>query len=82
MTENVKWKKSKPLEDIRSLQVLIGELNFIVGMSRPDAAFALNKLERRTRRHWKLTGVLNACWLIRSQLQILVWLTKEMMIMI
>ena len=44
MTENFKWSDSKKLEDIRPLQSLNGELNFIVGMSRLDAAFALNKI--------------------------------------
>ena len=47
MIENLKWKKSsKELENIRSLQKLIGELSYIGNLSRPDVTFAINKISR------------------------------------
>ncbi len=45
MIENLKWKEdSKPLEDIKKLQKLHGELSYISNLSRPDVAFAVNKI--------------------------------------
>lgn len=44
MTESLKTtERSKKLNNIKDLQQLIDELNFLAGMSRPDTAFALNK---------------------------------------
>lgn len=44
---NHRWTAdSVPLDDIKQLQKLFGELNYITGLSRPDAAFAVNKVAR------------------------------------
>ena len=48
MTDNIKYSNSKKLEDVRPLHSMIGELNFMVGSSRPNAAFALNKIAGMT----------------------------------
>lgn len=49
MMLNLKWDEdSSRLKVIRPLQKLLGELNFIAEMSRPDFSFALNEVARET----------------------------------
>ena len=48
MIANLVWNKdSTPLEDIKPLQKLFGELNYIAGLSRPDISYPVNRIARR-----------------------------------
>eukprot|EP00924_Labyrinthula_sp_SR-Ha-C_P002217 augustus_masked-scaffold_19-processed-gene-4.37-mRNA-1 protein AED:0.39 eAED:0.40 QI:0/-1/0/1/-1/1/1/0/1346 len=48
MIENLKWdEKSVALDDIKPLQKLFGELNYLSTMSRPDISYAVNRIARR-----------------------------------
>eukprot|EP00924_Labyrinthula_sp_SR-Ha-C_P007640 maker-scaffold_42-snap-gene-2.80-mRNA-1 protein AED:0.41 eAED:0.42 QI:0/0/0/1/1/1/2/0/262 len=48
MIENLKWdKNSVALDNIKPLQKLFGELNYLSTMSRPDISYSVNRIARR-----------------------------------
>ena len=48
MIPNLTWiANSVPLEDLTPLQKLFGELNYVAGLTRPDIAYAVNRIARR-----------------------------------
>ena len=50
LPDNHKWfEKSEPLEEKTKLQSFYGALNYIAGSTRPDIAFATNKIARELR---------------------------------
>ena len=44
---NHKWTVSTPLDDIKRLQKIVGELSYIANISRPDISFPVNLIARR-----------------------------------
>eukprot|EP00924_Labyrinthula_sp_SR-Ha-C_P010329 maker-scaffold_23-snap-gene-3.42-mRNA-1 protein AED:0.28 eAED:0.32 QI:0/0/0/1/0.33/0.5/4/0/1204 len=48
MIENLKWdENSVALDNIKPLQKLFGELNYLSTMSRPDISYSVNRIARR-----------------------------------
>ena len=48
MSCNLKWSKdSAKLEDVKKLQQLFGELNYVAGSTRPDIAYSTNRIARK-----------------------------------
>lgn len=49
--KNINWSEQSKmiLKDTQSFKELIDQLKIFLGMSRPDAAFALNEIKRTTR---------------------------------
>ena len=45
---NLKWNKSSTnCTDVRKLQAMFGELNYVAGLSRPDISYSVNRIARR-----------------------------------
>eukprot|EP00924_Labyrinthula_sp_SR-Ha-C_P007671 snap_masked-scaffold_42-processed-gene-2.54-mRNA-1 protein AED:1.00 eAED:1.00 QI:0/0/0/0/1/1/2/0/252 len=48
MIENLRWDgNSVALDNIKPLQKLFGELNYLITMSRPDISYSVNRIARR-----------------------------------
>ena len=48
MLQNFKWSQdSKKIDEIKKLQKIFGELNYISELSRPDISFAVNQVARK-----------------------------------
>ena len=48
MIPGLKWKKgSTVLKDLKPLQQIFGELNYISGLTRPDVAYSVNRIARK-----------------------------------